>query len=138
MVNSVVGAGVDRYTGRPVNGFEHVENSIACIFETAFGTRVIREWFGSYIPTILGRENVTPPTFVKFYSAVYAALLWEPRFELTQVRLISSPEELRFGGASFLLEGIYMPRAHLGDYTSSGPRRIRLVFDGQSTRAQAI
>lgn len=118
-----VGSGVDRATGRALSGWPHVAQSLGVIFTTSFGTRVMRRWFGSLIPNMLG-ENLTPPTLLRFFTALYAALEFEPRFALTRIRILSAADELRTGRLRLELEGQYRPRGHLGDFTVEGYRRI--------------
>lgn len=120
-----VGSGVDRWTGRPVSGWAHVVLSIEAILSTPFGSRVMRRWVGSLIPQMLG-ENLVPETLLRFFTALYAALAFEPRFALTKIDILSSVDELRAGRLRMELQGVYRPRAHLGDYTVEGPRSVTL------------
>jgi uncharacterized protein len=117
------GLGIDRYTGTWVSGFTHVQNSIACIFSTHFGTRVLRRWVGSAVPVVLGR-NLTPRLVLKLFTAMYAALAFEPRFSLIRVEITSTAEEIRSGVLLVTLEGEYYPLGHLGNYRSEGTREV--------------
>lgn len=130
-----VGTGVDRWTGRPISGWPHVVRCLEAIFTTLFGSRVMRRWVGSFIPRLLG-ENLTPDTLVRFFTAIYAALEFEPRFALTKINILSSSDDLRLGGVVIELEGQYRPRAHLGDFTVEGGRKVTLAVarDGSSIR----
>lgn len=118
-----VGSGVNRWTGRPVSGWEHTVLCLEAIFTTAFGTRVMRRWIGSLIPNMLG-ENLVPETVLRFFTAIFAALVFEPRFVLVKINILSSADELRTGKLRLELEGQYRPRAHLGDFSTEGPRRV--------------
>jgi len=133
-----VGAGVDRWTGRPVSGWAHVVLCLEAIFATPFGSRIIRRWVGSLIPRMLG-ENIDPPTLLRFFTALYAALVFEPRFALVKINLLSGPDELRSGRLRLELVGFYRPRAHLGDYTVEGGRKVVLTAndDGVNVREAA-
>lgn len=135
MAARIPGAGVDRITGRPIAGWPHVEHSLDCIFSTPFGSRPLRRWFGSWVPEILGRENVEPRAILKLFTAIYAALVLEPRFALTRVRVVSNADELRTGKLRLELEGFYRPRGHLGDYTAEGARRVVVSFFNESVGA---
>src|SRR5882724_9472108 len=106
-----VGSGVDRHTGRPVSGWSHVILSLEAIFTTPFGSRVMRRWLGSLIPHMLG-ENLVPQTLLRFFTALFAALAFEPRFALTKINILSQPDELRQGRLRLELLGVYRPRAH--------------------------
>lgn len=134
---ATVGAGVNRHTGKPQSGFDDAVDKVECIFTTDFGTRPMRRWFGSYLPRLLG-ENIDPSTVLRFFTAIYAALSWEPRFVLTQVNFAASPEEMRQGELEVWLDVIYRPRAHLGDYTSEGPRRISIALLNDRVVARGV
>ena len=51
--------GLDRNTGGMITGWEHVVQSLQDIFTTSFGERIMREWYGSQVPYLLGRL-ITP------------------------------------------------------------------------------
>lgn len=123
----MAGFGIDRYTGRPVEGWPHVAQSLGVIFTTRFGERVMRRWFGSLVPNLLG-ENMVPETFVKFFSAVGSALEFEPRVRLMRVLPLSVN---RNGRAELRIEVEYRPRGHLGDFTPEGAKRVTLVDTGR-------
>lgn len=113
--------GLDRATGSIVTGWDHVLQSIGDILTTTFGERVIREWYGSTVPGLLGRL-ITPSEVVPIFAAIAAALeQWEPRFRIIEIQPV---EVTRSGQLHVFLVGDYRPRAHLGDFTSEGARRI--------------
>lgn len=115
------GCGIDRYTGQVISDWDHVRQSLEVIFTTNFGERVMREYFGSAVPRLLG-ENMVPATFVRYFSAVCGAVaIWEPRYSITKILPVSVD---RAGRAKFYIEGEYRPRGHLGDMTPFGMRRV--------------
>lgn len=124
-------AGIDRETGKLLDGWQHVVQSIMVIFTTSFGERVLRRWFGSAVPGLLG-ENLTVSTVVQFFSAVIASLEVrevgtglprEPRFKISSI----TPKSVdRLGELRIEITGIYMPRGHLGDFTPADTRTIVL------------
>lgn len=115
------GTGIDRRTGKVLSGWPHVLQCLDVIFTTSLGERVMREWFGSAVPKLLGR-NMVPSTILKFWTAVYVAVeLWEPRFKITKFDELSASRAGKFG---FRLNGIYMPRALSGDFTPEGTRSL--------------
>lgn len=133
-----VRVGVDRHTGRVITGWKHVEQSILAIFMTRFHERVLRRWVGSFVPHLLGESN-TDRTITHFCWAIMVSIeLWEPNYRLRRVRIgnredgtiLSSVEELRAGNISTQNEGVYRPRAHLGDETPEQPRKIGLIGIG--------
>lgn len=120
---AVVGTGVDRRTGRVISGWSHVVQCVRLVLTTSFGERVMREHVGSLVPRVLG-QNLTKSNLLRLYTAIYAALIFEPRFDLKQVAVKSSTTDLQNGILKLVLRGIYRPRAHLGDFTSAGEREI--------------
>jgi phage baseplate assembly protein W len=111
------GTGVDRATGMVLSGWPHVRQSLGVIFTTYFGERVLRRWFGSFVPKLLG-QNMTPSTILRFWTAICIAVeLWEPRYKITAIVPVGDAETMREGALGFRIEGQYRPRGHLGDFT---------------------
>jgi len=126
------GTGIDRTNGKITSGWGHVQQSLYVIFTTKFGERVMRRWFGSYVPALLGR-NMTNPTILRFWTAICVAIdSWEPRFRVTKIVPLASPAQLRSGAIGFAIVGIYYPRGHLGDYSISIPKTVNLGSTGVS------
>ena len=122
-----VSQGLDRHTGQRLDGWPHVVQSLGVIFSTRFGERVQREWVGSMVPPMLGR-NMVPSTVLRTMTAIYAAIeAFEPRYKITQIRPTSVT---RLGALGLDIEGQYRPRAHLGDFTVEGPRRVTVGRGG--------
>lgn len=125
-------AGVDCTTGRLLDGWPHVVQSIIVIITTGYGERMLRRWFGSSVPQLLG-ENLTTPTVVRFFAALIAALEVrevdtglprEPRFKIVKI----TPKRVdRSGELRLEILGVYMPRGHLGDFTPEDTRTITLT-----------
>ena len=113
--------GIDAVTGSLVTGWEHVIQSLRDIFDTRFGSRVMREWYGSFVPNLLGRL-ITPQEVTPFFTAITSAVeQWEPRFRVTQVQVV---KVTRDGQLHVFLDGEYRPRAVYGDFTVEGARRL--------------
>ena len=118
--------GIDRNSGGTVIGWPHVLQSINDIFTTRFGERIIREWFGSAIPNLLGQQ-MTPREIVPYFAAMCTAIeMWEPRYRITKIDVL---EVTRTGRLLLYIDGVYRPRAAFGDFTADGPRRVSLDFD---------
>ena len=113
--------GLNAATGGVLEGWPHVVQSLQDIFTTRFGTRIMREWYGSFVPNLLGR-NITPNEVTPWFAAVTSAIeQWEPRYRVTRIQVL---EATRTGQFHFFLEGEYRPRAIYGDFTVEGARRI--------------
>ncbi|WP_377707279.1 GPW/gp25 family protein [Pseudomonas protegens] len=96
--------GMDRRTGQPLSGLEHVRQSIEDILTTPLGSRRMRPEYGSNL-----RRYVDLPVTGGWKSAVQAevarALLrWEPRLKLERVRVVA----VVGGQISFELVGQYL------------------------------
>ena len=97
--------GLHAHTGQPVAGLEHLRQSIRDILTTRLGTRVMRRDYGSRLPDLIDRP-MTPRLAMDLYAATADALArWEPRFELTRVRIAAA----RVGQLVLDLEGRYRP-----------------------------
>lgn len=110
----MAGVGCDRVTGKRLDGWPHVIQSIGDILTTRVGTRVMRRPYGSDTPKLIDAP-MTEQTLLAFYVSIATALaLWEPRFELQDIRFADASAS---GAATLKLTGIYYPRGHLGDRT---------------------
>jgi phage baseplate assembly protein W len=127
---TVLRAGVHKL----LDGFAHVAQSIEVIFTTRLGERVQRRWFGSPITAMLGKA-LTPATVLRFFTCLVVAIeVWEPRYKVTRiVPGTNSTEWVRQGAFSFIIEGIYRPRALAGDFTPEGAP-VQLSVGSQAFR----
>jgi len=103
-------AGLDANTLRPLDGFDHVLQSLEKIFTTPQGARVMREWLGNPGLRLLG-ENATPRTVLLWFNVLWLLVeLFEPRFRIRRFE----PNNIdRLGYADFTMVGEYRPYAHL-------------------------
>ncbi len=81
--------GVDRRTGQPLSGLDHLRQSIEDILTTPLGSRRMRPDYGSNL-----RRFVDLPVNEGWKSAVQAEVAralgrWEPRVQLERVKVIS-------------------------------------------------
>src|SRR6056297_1251712 len=96
--------GLNAATGGILEGWPHVVQSLQDIFTTRFGARVMREWYGSFVPGLLGR-NITPNEVTPWFAAVTSAIeQWEPRYRVTRIQIV---EATQGGAVHFFLEGEY-------------------------------
>jgi len=124
--------GINRETGRVLTGWEHVLQSIQDIITTRFGERTMREWYGSTVPSILGK-NITAATITTFMAAFAAAVeQYEPRVRVVNFSTIDLGRD---GRVVMQMEVNYRPRATLGDFTVEGARKVTIAAaqDGRTT-----
>lgn len=81
--------GMDRRTGLPISGLEHLRQSIEDILSTPLGSRRHRPEYGSKL-----RRYVDLPVNEGWKGAVQAEVSralgrWEPRLKLERVRVLS-------------------------------------------------
>lgn len=124
-LRGLAGSGIDRFTGKPLIGWPHVVQCLGVIFTTNFGERVMREYVGSLVPKMLG-QNISEKDILPFWTAMWTAIAtFEPRYHVDHI----VPTELtRLGSIAFRLEGEYRPRAHLGDFTPEGGRKVSVSY----------
>lgn len=77
--------GMNRLTGKPLTGREHVVQSIMDILTTAVGSRVMLRDYGSRVPDLVDRP-ANELLEVELQAETAGALeRWEPRFKLSTV-----------------------------------------------------
>ncbi|WP_273755804.1 GPW/gp25 family protein [Bartonella sp. MM73XJBT.G] len=98
-------SGMDRTTGKPLTGIDHLRQSILDILSTRIGSRVMRRDYGSHVAGIIDAP-VNNAFAVTLYAAVAEALdKWEPRFKLKKIDF----KMVEAGQVTLSFEGIYLP-----------------------------
>lgn len=121
--NAALGVDLNRETGEIIEGWAHVEQCIGDFLSTFFGERVMREWYGSIVPPLMG-ENLTSETIIRFFAAVTSAIdQWEPRFKIARIKPISVD---RSGEFQVRIEGDYRPLALIGNFSSGSPKHLTI------------
>lgn len=85
-------AGMCRHTGRRLEGWDHIAQSLSVIFTTRIGTRVERRSFGSAGPELLDRPGTNEKILDHFVAIAEAIDAYEPRVELNGFRLVHMDE----------------------------------------------
>jgi phage baseplate assembly protein W len=81
--------GMSVATGKPIEGAEHLRQSVADILTTPLGTRVCRRDYGSELFALID-QAMTPAGRLRLFAATAMALLrWEPRLKLTAIALVA-------------------------------------------------
>lgn len=84
--------GMDRETGKPLAGTDHLKQSIADILGTPLGTRLGRREYGSMLPQLLDQPN-NELGRLRIYAATALALLrQEGRARISRVTLSAGAE----------------------------------------------
>lgn len=79
--------GMNKDSGKPLSGSDHLRQSVADILSTRKGTRVMRRDYGSDIPLLVDRP-VNPSTLAAIRAETVDALAkWEPRLRCERVHL---------------------------------------------------
>lgn len=126
--------GLNRRTGEVLTGWDHCVQSIAFIIRTRVGSIVMLREFGSLVPELQDR-NATPRRVMQVYAAVAAALkAWEPGFRLRRIQLTRYGSD---GAFAFLIEGIFYPNGHEGDYSVSEQKEATLAVNDNGIVAVA-
>jgi uncharacterized protein len=97
--------GMNRDTGKPLRGLDHLKQSIRDILTTRVGTRVMRRDYGSELPALVDRPMNDDLT-VDLYAATAGALQqWEPRVRLEDIRIAKA----EVGRIELSLRAVYLP-----------------------------
>lgn len=121
--------GINAHTGATLTGWDHVVQSLRDVFLTRFGSRIMREWYGSFVPEALGR-NITMAEMLPVLASITSAIeQWEPRFLVIDVAVDGA--QARAGALAILIKGQYRPRALLGDLTVEGNRILTVDMSAE-------
>lgn len=110
---------MDRISGKSLDGWPHVEQSLGVLLTTPLRSRTMRRALGAGVQRRVDMP-ISPSTLIDLYADVATAIAkYEPRYRVTRMSLPSAPTP---GAISVLLEGIYFPRGHLGDFSIAQPK----------------
>ncbi|MGQ7939080.1 GPW/gp25 family protein [Paraburkholderia sp. D1E] len=96
--------GMDRHTGMPITGVDHLKQSIGDILSTRKGTRRERPEYGCDIPRMVDLPVTRGWISTVQAEAARAIGRWEPRIRLSRVMVLSVLD----GSATFRIQGVYM------------------------------
>ncbi|WP_174515818.1 MULTISPECIES: GPW/gp25 family protein [unclassified Wolbachia] len=103
--------GMNKETGKELEGIEHLKQSIIDILTTPINSRVMRRDYGSRLFELVDKP-INRDLTLEIYSAVAEALeKWEKRFKLEKVKIT----EVKEGKVILVLEGIYLPEGKFID-----------------------
>lgn len=118
-------AGISAVTGRPLSDWDHTQQSIGKIMQTAIGSRIMRRAVGSDIPDLVDTKMIQKNILAVYSATATAIEKFEPRFRM---RSASVDEVAADGRISLVIQGTYFPRGHLGDYTVAEDRTARITL----------
>ena len=108
--------GMNRHTGKPLQGLDHLWQSLGDLLSTPIGTRVMRRDYGSRVPDLID-SPVDPARAIEVHMAVAEAIhRWEPRFRLRRVQVQVGAASLA-GHLELALSGVYLGRMAEGSIT---------------------
>lgn len=97
--------GMNVTNGKPLDGMEHLRQSVRDILTTPIGSRVMRRDYGSRLFDLTDRP-LNPSTLTKIYAATVQALgRWEPRLHVTRVQATGGEG----GRVTLSVQGQYRP-----------------------------
>lgn len=97
--------GTDANTGRPLDGIDHLRQSVRDILTTPIGSRVLRREYGSRLFELVDAPTNMSLRMDLIAATVDALALWEPRIHVDQVD-VSMPAP---GAVLLTVNGIYLP-----------------------------
>lgn len=121
--------GISAVTGRVMTDWDHIEQSIKKILETAIGERVQRYKFGSKLEQHIDRPQSAQEIMALYVDAAEALeyrvedgiVLGEPRVKLMAIAVMPAAD----GSIIFDMSFIEFPNGHKGDFTpGESPRRM--------------
>ena len=116
-------AGMDRETGKALDGWDHLVQSLGDLLTTPKLTRVWRRSYGGE-GTALVDKPATPDTLIDFTMSIGDTInQWEPRYRLRRVWFESAGQDGRF---ILNMDGTYYPRGHFGDFETGVQRGVEL------------
>lgn len=79
--------GMDRHTGKPLSGTDHLGQSIGDILTTPIGTRPMRRDYGSMLFELIDQPMNGATRLLIYAASALALARWEPRLSLKRLSL---------------------------------------------------
>jgi hypothetical protein len=98
-------AGMSRTSGKALDGFDHLKQSIADILSTPIGTRVHRRDYGSRLPGLIDRPMNQSLVSDMVAATAEALDRWEPRLKVERIQINSVTAD---GQIDLSLSGYYL------------------------------
>lgn len=79
--------GMNAATGKPLEGIDHLAQSVGDIIGTPLGTRVGRRWYGSHVPELLDQPDNDRTRLALVAAGALALQRQEPRLRATRITI---------------------------------------------------
>lgn len=79
--------GMNRNTGQPLSGIDHIRQSVNDILTTPLGSRVMLETYGSDLPDLVDNPSDTVTQIRVVMATAVALARWEPRIRVNSVKV---------------------------------------------------
>ena len=79
--------GMNAATGKPLEGVDHLAQSVSDIIGTPLGTRVGRRWYGSHVPELLDQPDNDRTRLALVAAGALALQRQEPRLRATRITI---------------------------------------------------
>lgn len=106
--------GMNASTGAPLDGIDHLRQSIRDILSTPIGTRVMRRDYGSRLYELVDAPTNRSTVLDLFAATAEALRRWEPRLRVDQVEITGAQP----GQLELSLRAFYLPNGE--DITLEG------------------
>ena len=106
-------SGIDARTGGIIRGQVHLAQSVATIWSTRVGERIMLLGFGSNLRSHLSDDITTLLAFGLYDDMVQCVIDWEPEYRMVDFQLVALT---RKGGLGIRHAGLYYPEGRYGNY----------------------
>lgn len=132
--------GIDARTGKVLRDYDHVLQSVATIFTTRLGERIMFRWLFADLPRLLGKPISARNVSIYIALLTLALRTYEPRLRIIEVRADGNTvESVRLGELRFELRCYYLPNALDGDFTiEGGMRRVGVASNNNTFSLQNL
>lgn len=97
--------GTNKSTGKPLDGLDHLRQSIHDILTTPIGSRVMRRDYGSNLFKLIDAPMNRGTILQLFAATAQAIAKWEPRFAVEKVSIVEATP----GAVTIDVTGLYKP-----------------------------
>lgn len=82
--------GMDRNTGKPLSGTDHIRQSVMDILSTPLGTRVMLPLYGSNLQSLVDHPDDRVTAIRVVMATAVALARWEPRITVNAINVLQA------------------------------------------------